>query len=469
MSIKIGRGAVAALAAGAMAVTLGSAASAEVIDEDNPIISVPVATVGSATLHRIADADRIRTAVKASQSANWGDVNTYFDKEWSCEGNYANNSFDKTVSYQPLGTKIMVPVYVAPRKEWIAVECTTVAVNERTHGRMDIIVSRSDDYPDALAAATLADVLDAPILLHPTNLVDNDSRPDHTSMGLHPAVKAEIQRLANLAGSDGQVTVHVLGGTGAISHDVENAIDAIPGVDRTFRYQGVNRYDTATNIANVTVGAYGIESGASLRDVNVYLTTGENFPDALSAGAAAAENDGVVLLTKGEGWDQDGFTRGFLDRLRNWVNDDAWWIKNTSEIFAVGGPAVRAASGSDGVDLAAGYSGVNRYETAELVARGTFDDPSHFGIVSGEIFADAVIGSGFMANADGPLLLTENDSLNEYTASYLRDNEEGYVPPQPNVDNGDTIVVFGGGQSVSMNVSNQVKALLDELFASPTW
>lgn len=467
MSIKIGRGAVAALAAGAMAVTLGSAASADVIDEDNPIISVPVAKVGSATLHRIADADRIRTAVKASQSANWGSVHTVYKNEWSCEGNYPQNTWDGASTKQATGTKIMVPVYVGKGK-WIAVECTSVVASETSYGRMDIIVARADDYPDALAAATLADVLDAPILLHPTNLVDNDSRPDHTSMGLHPAVEAEIARLAGKV-DKGQVTVHVLGGTGAISHDVENAIDAIPGVDRTFRYQGVNRYDTATNIANVTVGAYGIESGASLRDVNVYLTTGENFPDALSAGAAAAENDGVVLLTKGEGWDQDGFTRGFLDRLRDWVNDDAWWIRNTSEIFAVGGPAVRAASGSDGVDLAAGYSGVNRYETAELVARGTFDDPSHFGIVSGEIFADAVIGSGFMANADGPLLLTENDSLNEYTASYLRDNEEGYVPPQPNVDNGDTIVVFGGGQSVSMNVSNQVKALLDELFASPTW
>lgn len=467
MSIKIGRGAVAALAAGAMAVTLGSAASADVIDEDNPIISVPVATVGSATLHRIADADRIRTAVKASQSANWGSVHTVYTNRWSCEGNYPQNTWDGARTNQATGTKIMVPVQVG-RNRVIAVECTSVVAGERSYGRMDIIVARADDYPDALAAATLADVLDAPILLHPTNLVDNDSRPDHTSMGLHPAVEAEIARLAGKV-DRGQVTVHVLGGTGALSHDVENAIDAIPGVDRTFRYQGVNRYDTATNIANVTVGAYGIESGASLHDVNVYLTTGENFPDALSAGAAAAENDGVVLLTKGEGWDQDGFTRGFLDRLRDWVNDDTWWIRNTSEIFAVGGPAVRAASGSDGVDLAAGYSGVNRYETAELVARGTFDDPSHFGIVSGEIFADAVIGSGFMANADGPLLLTENDSLNEYTASYLRDNEEGYVPPQPNVDDGDTIVVFGGGQSVSMNVSNQVKALLDELFASPTW
>ena len=33
--------------------------------------------------------------------------------------------------------------------------------------------------------------------------------------------------------------------------------------------------------------------------MNVYLATGTNFPDAMAAGAAAADNDGIVLLTNG--------------------------------------------------------------------------------------------------------------------------------------------------------------------------
>ena len=468
MSRKIGRGALAALAAGAMALTLGSTASADVIDTDNPVIGVPEATVGSAKLFRIADANRVLTAVKASKSSNaWGSITTSTTNVWDCQGNYPQNPFDGATTTQSTGTRIEVPVLVGffPPTV-ISVECVSVVDTVTTSGTMDIIISRDDDYPDALAAAPLADVRNAPILLHPTNLVDNDPRPTHTDEGLVPQVEAEIARLAGLAGPEGNVTGHVLGGTGALSHDVENAIDAIPGVDRTVRYQGMNRFETATTIANVTVGFYRIESGAAVPDVNAYLTTGLDFPDALSAGAAAANNDGVVLLTNGEGWDRDDITREYLKALRSFVDDN--WMKNTTEVFAVGGPSTRAAEGPDGVSLAASYWGADRYETATKTAAATFADPDHFAIVSGYTFADALVGSGFIANADGPLLLTQNDKLNNHTANYLKADSRPFGSG-PNVDNGDTIVVFGGGGSVTPQVSADVKALLDGLFALPSW
>lgn len=469
MSRNIGRSALAALAAGAMALTLGSAASAEVVDKDNPIISVPEATVGSAKLHRIADADRIRTAVKASNSStNWGNFNTTFSNWWVCEDTTFTAVHQQPTTL-PVGTTQHLLKSLLPRPTYVT---CTVEVNPntvKTTGKIDIIISRSDDYPDALAAAPLADVLDAPILLHPTNLVDRDSRPDHTNLGLHPDVEAEIKRLANIGEqSKTQVTVHLLGATQALSHAVENAIDAIPGVDLTLRHQGTNRYQTATSIASITANIYKIKSGAKTPDINVYLTTGENFPDALSAGAAAAENDGVIILTKHDGWDRDGFSRDFLAARNTWINDN-WINRNTSEVFAVGVPAADAAQGSDGVTLAAAYEGRNRYHTAALTARGTFDNPKFFGIASGEIFADALVGGAFMANADGPLLLTQHNNLDEWTRDYLVDNQEGYVPPVPNVNNGDEIVVFGGGLSVSPEVSKQVRELLNELFASPSW
>lgn len=94
MSKKIGRGALAAVAAGALALSLGSTATAAVVDPDNPIISVPEATVGNAKLHRIADADRILTAVKASQSYNaWGDIETTNNNVWQCGGAHPATGF----------------------------------------------------------------------------------------------------------------------------------------------------------------------------------------------------------------------------------------------------------------------------------------------------------------------------------------------------------------------------------------
>ncbi|NLT29000.1 MAG: hypothetical protein GXX86_00875, partial [Propionibacterium sp.] len=385
---------------------------------------------------------RILTAIKASQSGKWGDIQYRDWQRWSCEGTFPN-AWEGRLTLQAAGTKISVPAWDPERRRFVEVECVAEYAFTESAGNLDIIVARSDDYPDALAAAPLADVLDAPILLNPSGALNSD-------------VRAEIARLAREAGGRSHVTVHLLGGTDALSHDVENAIDGIPNVDTTLRYQGIDRFQTAVNIAGVTVGYYGIESEAGTRDINSYLTTGRNFPDALSAGAAAAENDGVVLLTDGDKPDRRGFTEDFLINLRTWVNDDVHL--NTTENFAVGGPSAKAAADYD-IRLAAAYVGADRYETATKTATATFSDPEYMAIVSGENFADALVGSGFIANADGPLLLTRNAGLSPVTADYLKKN----------VDDGDTIVVFGGGNSVSRQVSADVQALLDELFELPEW
>lgn len=443
MSMKTRRGVVATLAAGALSLTLAPSAFADVINPDTPEIGVPEATAGEANLYRIADEDRISTAVKASKSGEWGNISYQDWNRWECGAGSFGGSPDGRFTLQPAGTVAQFDVWDFGTRDMVQITCTVETYKTVSAGNMDIIVARSDDYPDALAAAPLADVLDAPILLNPTDSLDS-------------RVQAEIARLAGLAGPEGLVRVHLLGGTNALSHDVENKIDTIANVDGTLRYQGIDRYETAVNIAGVTVGVYGIESGAGLKDVNGYITTGTNFPDALAAGAAAANNDGVVLLTAGTELDRRGFTEDFLVNLRDWVADGLF--ANTSENFAVGGPSAQAVADYD-IRVAASYVGADRYETAAITATETFDDPEFMAIVSGENFADALVGSGFIANADGPLLLTRNAFLSPVTADYL----------MANVDDGDTIIVFGGGASVSPQVSADVQDVLDELFALPEW
>ena len=66
----------------------------------------------------------------------------------------------------------------------MSIECTVVEAGILDRGdRLDIIVGRVDEYSDTLAAVPLADVLDAPILLNPSDELD-------------PRVATEIQRLA---------------------------------------------------------------------------------------------------------------------------------------------------------------------------------------------------------------------------------------------------------------------------------
>lgn len=457
MSNKKTRGAFAALAAGAMVLSLAPNAFAALDDPDgSPVVIVPDEKVSKAEVFRIADSTRILTAIEASESrTDWGDITKATDTTglyWSC----SNDDYGLHGKVAGPGWEegeFFFPVYVG-KPTLGNVKCTVVKkVTEvgATTGTMDIIVARSDDYPDALAAAPLADVLDAPILLHPTTA---PAGSDANGNGVMDSVEAEIARLAEVGEHEGvTVTVHLLGGTQALAHSVENGIDGIANVDNTLRYQGLNRYETASEIAKVTVDEYELASGAGLHDVNVYLTTGENFPDALSAGAAASNNDGVVLLTQATKLDTYDFTLDFLKDLRNWVDDDNRHI-NTSEIFAVGGPSATAAAGN--IDLAASYVGVNRYETATLTAAATFGNPKNYAVVSGETFPDALVASGYIANLDGPLLLTEPTSLNQrFTAAYLN----------ASVDDGDRIFTFGGPDALRLAVTNQIRDLLAAKFA----
>jgi putative cell wall-binding protein len=478
MSKNIHRGFVATLAAGALTLSLAPMASANnQIDTDGPaVVAPPAETVESAQVFRIADSTRILTAIEASQSrSDWGEGLEFIsDLRWDCSASIPLDGTPTPDGIQA-GDKILVingsviglvggvvgglvipspgdanfdafigAFFGAFAGEFTAVgvECEAVELGEDVaRGRMDIIVARADDYPDALAAGPLADVLNAPILLNPSSSLDAD-------------VAAEINRLGSLGGAR-YTTVHILGGTNALSDGVKDSILGLANVDNVVRYQGIDRYETAVGIATQTINNYNFETPFKPRDVNAYITTGINFPDALAAGAAAANNDGVVVLTDGTQLDRRGFTEQFLINLSNLVKGG---VVNTSENFAVGGPSAAAAATFD-IRLApnGAYVGADRYETATLTAAATFGPgfSGDYAVVSGEGFADALVAGGFIANLDGPLLLTRATTLSPVTAGYLN----------ATVKNGDRIFTFGGPDSLRLAVTDEIKALLEAKFA----
>lgn len=84
--------------------------------------------------------------------------------------------------------------------------------------------------------------------------------------------------------------VVILGGTGAISTTVENAINTATGL-KAFRYNGADRYETAAWVASDVWGTTGAKT--------VFLASGMSFPDALAATPAAYINDAPIILTRG--------------------------------------------------------------------------------------------------------------------------------------------------------------------------
>jgi putative cell wall-binding protein len=264
-----------------------------------------------------------------------------------------------------------------------------------------VIITRSDDYADALVGAPLAVALHAPILL-----ADGGE--------LTPATTAEIQRVL-LPGK----TVYILGSTDAVPASVETTLGGLGY--HVVRYFGADRYGTALAVAQA-LGNPG----------TVLLATGTNFPDALAAGSAAAQLGAVVLLTNGSTLPPS--IQAYLQAYSNLV-------------YAIGGPAATADP------LAAALAGADRYGTAALVAN-TFFPPlptlNTLGIVNGTTFADALSGGAFEALLGGPLLLSPFDALPPATSDYLGSLGTLLLPPS----------ILGGDQALSQGVQQSLTDLL---------
>lgn len=305
---------------------------------------------------------------------------------------------------------------------------TSIEAAERTEGIWGdtAIIANTEVFADALAAAPLADVIDAPVLL---------SNPGST---ITPATAAYAA--ANFD------TVILVGGRGVFGEAAVTQLQTM-GLD-VERVQGANRYQTAVELAAEAI--YWDDEGV-LDNPNIFLADGTNFPDALAAGAAAANHSGVVLLTKGE-TGLDSYTFAAITGNMEGVEYDP--IANHADIIAVGGPAARAAAEgwlADPVETDQEVVGANRYATAVELAENFDPGEGNYVIASGQKFPDGVVGGAYAANVDGMLLLTQESSLNGYTADYLSDPFR-----RETVEN---IFLFGGEASVSRDVSAELALL----------
>lgn len=183
----------------------------------------------------------------------------------------------------------------------------------------------------------------------------------------------------------------------------------------TDRIAGVNRYETAADIAQLALP----------NADTVVLTTGEKLPDALSANPIAGAEDAPILLTLSDSIPT--FTQQALDAI------------DPTNVIIVGGTsavstAVENELEADGFTVTR-EAGVDRFETAAEVARevgvapdidpdGTGGEPAlaTVAIANGLTgLPDAVAASPMLHQMDIPLLLTGPDTLNEDAAQAIED------------------------------------------------
>jgi putative cell wall-binding protein/endo-1,4-beta-D-glucanase Y len=142
----------------------------------------------------------------------------------------------------------------------------------------------------------------------------------------------------------------------------------------------------------------------------VYVASGEVFPDALSASAAAAAQGAPVLLVQRAAI--PAAVGAELVRLA------------PSRIVVLGGPAT---VGAEVVAALAAYGavervgGADRYGVSAAISAATFDPGGRVAYVaSGEVFPDALAGSAAAGAEGAPVLLTQKNAVPTSVADELR-------------------------------------------------
>lgn len=126
-----------------------------------------------------------------------------------------------------------------------------------------VVIAPGENFPDALSIAPIAASKQMPILLTSANYLP--------------------QSVKDIALSGNTPKYYVVGGTGAINN---STVAPFTGY---IRLSGADRYATNLAIINQFLGTINLN--------NIYISTGDNFADALSGSAAAARTTSPIMLS----------------------------------------------------------------------------------------------------------------------------------------------------------------------------
>lgn len=253
-----------------------------------------------------------------------------------------------------------------------------------------VVIATGEKFADALSAGPAAVKLGGPLLL-----TYRDDVP--------ASVVTEIKRLK-------PTRIQIVGGTSAVSLRVEQQLTSLaPVIDR---FAGPDRFETSRKVLacawssnyqhTKTTDGTGknwltCPYGRVVADT-VYLATGSNFPDALSAGAAAGRIKAAVVLVPQER--SSTYEYGlYIHRER--IAD----VRIVGGVNAVGSSWEKWLKdrGVESVRLA----GADRFATAVAVNNHGFRSASSAYLATGSNFPDALAGAAAAGKRGAPLYLSQ--------------------------------------------------------------
>ena len=263
-----------------------------------------------------------------------------------------------------------------------------------------VVLASGGDFPDALAGSYLASVKKAPILLAPTTA---------------GKIRTLVNYLKSNVASDG--TIYLLGGTAAVSQDVEDAIKAAGF--KIERVAGDDRYKT--NIAILKAG--GVKAGDE-----ILVCSATDFADALSA----ASTGQAILLVTG-------------DKLRAAQKKYLESLGNVKFTILGGNMAVTEAmeEALKAYGTVTRLAGTDRYRTARAVAEKYYPTAEGVFVVLGTKYPDGLCAGPLAYLVKAPMLMATSTNTRQ-AQTYV-----DAVKPQ-------AAIVFGGATGIDDSAARKI-------------
>lgn len=254
---------------------------------------------------------------------------------------------------------------------------TAVAISQSgwPGGSDSAVLAYGANFPDALCAGPLANKYKCPILLTGSLILNN-------------ATAQELKRLK-------VNKVYIIGSHAVISQDIERQLSSL-GISAV-RIAGQDRYETSLKVAQEV----GISKG-------VFVTTGLDFPDALSIAPIAAANGMPILLVP-----RDELTSQQKDFLTKNKIPNSYIVKGYSDIsnnVVDQFPNNEVITGAD--PYVRNINLIQQFESSL--------DLDTIYVATGESFPDALAASALAQKGQNALILLRRDTIPYSAQSFIR-------------------------------------------------
>lgn len=250
--------------------------------------------------------------------------------------------------------------------------------SEPADGVPVVYIANGLNFPDALTAGPAAAIQGGVVLLvRPTQIPSS--------------VVAELERLR-------PQRIVVAGGPASVSATVFAQLhDYVSSPADVVRAGGADRYGASRAIVRDAFAAIGARMAI--------IATGANFPDALTAGPAAASQAGPVILVDGAGLSIDESTRQLITDLgiehvyiAGGTGSVSPWVENSLKVLLGDENVVR-------------FAGADRFDVGVLLSQTFFAEVDFAFVATGFNFPDALTGGALAVAYGGPLLLSRTECV----------------------------------------------------------